>query len=125
VLLALLAEVGVDRAVDAVLSPLTWGWLGLPVALGVPLLFGVLRKELSLVMIYQALGNTDLAAALTPLQIFTFLVFLTLYVPCLSTFAVMVKAVGRREAALSVLLSVGVALAAGGVVRFALAPFWS
>lgn len=120
VVLALLGYVGGDRIVNALLSPLTNGWLGLPVALGVPLLFGVLRKELSLLMVYQALGGFDIAAFLGSAQIFTFLVFLTLYVPCLSTFAVLVKTVGRRQALFSVLLSVGTALAAAGAARFVL-----
>jgi ferrous iron transport protein B len=41
-------------------------------------------------------------------------------VPCVSTFAVMLKAIGRREALFSVSLSVGVALLVGGLARFAL-----
>jgi ferrous iron transport protein B len=90
------------------------------VALGVPILFGVLRKELSLLMIYQALGSFDVGHYLDPVQIVTFLLFLTLYVPCLSTFAVMVKTIGRREALFSVSLSVAVALLVSGLARFAL-----
>ena len=50
-------------------------------------LFGVLRKELSLLMIYQALGTQDIQPLLDWVQIFTFLVFLTFYLPCLSTLA--------------------------------------
>jgi ferrous iron transport protein B len=120
VVLALLAHVGADRYINAILSPITHGWLGLPVALGVPLLFGVLRKELSLLMIYQALGSADVGQYLDPVQITTFLLFLTFYVPCISTFAVMLKTIGRRDALYSVTLSVGVALAASGVARFCL-----
>jgi ferrous iron transport protein B len=41
-------------------------------------------------------------------------------VPCISTFAVMVKTLGRRDAFYSVALSVGVALLVSGVARFAL-----
>ncbi len=52
--------------------------------LGVPILFGVLRKELSLLMIYQALGGFDVGNYLDPVQIMTFLLFLTFYVPCIS-----------------------------------------
>jgi ferrous iron transport protein B len=47
-------------------------------------------------------------------------VFLTLYVPCVATFAVMMKTVGRTQALGLVSISVGVALAVSGVVRFAL-----
>ena len=117
VALALLAHVGADRAVNALLTPVTVWWLGLPVVLGVPILFGVLRKELSLLMVFQALGTQEIGGILDWVQILTFLLFLTFYVPCLSTFAVMLKTIGRREAFFSVALSVGAALAIAGVAR--------
>ncbi len=120
VVLALLAHFGADRLINVLLSPISHWWLGLPVALGVPILFGVLRKELSLLMIYQALGSFDVGRYLDSVQIATFLLFLTFYVPCISTFAVMVKTIGRREAFYSVSLSVGVALLVAGLARFGL-----
>jgi len=120
VVLALLAHVGADTVVNALLTPVTSWWLGLPVALGVPILFGVLRKELSLLMIYQALGTTELVPLLDWVQIVTFLLFLTFYVPCLSTFAVMLKSIGRREAVFSLGLSVTTALVISGAVRLPL-----
>ena len=120
VVLALLAHVGADRTINALLSPITHWWLGLPVVLGVPILFGVLRKELSLLMIYQALGSFEVGQYLDRVQIMTFLLFLTFYVPCISTFAVMLKTIGRREALFSVSLSVAVALLVSGLARFGL-----
>lgn len=120
VLLALLNYVGADRALNVLLTPVTQWWLGLPMVLGVPLLFGILRKELSLLMVFQALGGFEVDAYLSDAQIFTFVVFVTLYVPCISTFAVMLKTLGGRRALLSVSLSVGIALAASGAVRLAL-----
>jgi ferrous iron transport protein B len=83
----------------------------------VPILFGVLRKELSLVMIYQALGTQEIDRLLDPVQMVTLLVFLSFYIPCISTFAVMLRTVGRRDAWSSVALSVGVALLLAGAVR--------
>jgi ferrous iron transport protein B len=118
IVLALLHHAGGDGLINALLSPLTLGWLGLPVALGVPLLFGVLRKELSLLMIFQALGTVEVGHLLDATQLMTLLVFLTLYVPCLSTFAVMLRTIGRRQALLSIAISIGAALIAGGIVRF-------
>jgi ferrous iron transport protein B len=120
VVLALLQHFGADTAVNALLTPVTSWWLGLPVVLGVPILFGILRKELSLVMIYQALGTSEIGALLDWVQITTFLLFLTFYIPCISTFAVMLKTIGRREALVSVSLSVGVALLVSGAVRLLL-----
>ena len=120
VVLALLAHVGADQHINTLLAPVTAWWLGLPVVLGVPILFGVLRKELSLLMVYQALGSFEVDRYLDPVQITTFLLFLTFYVPCISTFAVMLKTIGRREAVFSVTLSVAVALLVSGLVRFSL-----
>ncbi len=120
VVLALLTHVGADAVVNATLLPVTSWWLGLPVALGVPILFGVLRKELSLLMIYQALGTFEVGTLLNTVQIVTFLVFLTFYIPCVSTFAVMLKTIGRRDALHSLAVSVGVALVVAAAVRWLL-----
>jgi len=120
IVLALFNHFGADGAINTLLAPITSWWLGLPVVLGVPALFGVLRKELSLLMVYQALGTFNVDRYLDPVQLLTFLLFLTFYVPCVSTFAVMLKTVGLREAIFSVSLSVGVALAVSGAVRLAL-----
>jgi len=86
----------------------------------VPILFGVLRKELSLVMIYQALGTFEVGLVMNWIQITTFLVFLLFYIPCISTFAVMLKVIGRKEAFFSIALSIGVALITALIVRFSL-----
>ncbi len=123
IVLALLSHFGADKLIDTLLIPITTWWLGLPAALGVPILFGVLRKELSMLMIQQALGTDDIAAMLDPAQIFTFLVFLTFYVPCLSTFAVTYKALGRKEAWFSAAVSMASALLLAGAVRAILALF--
>jgi ferrous iron transport protein B len=120
VLLALLTHFGADQVINILLLPITSWWLGLPALLGVPILFGVLRKELSLLMVYQALGTMDIVPLLDWLQIATFLVFLTFYVPCVSTFAVMLRNIGWRQACFSIGLSVGVALLVSGVVRLLL-----
>jgi ferrous iron transport protein B len=120
VVLALLSHIGGDTVINTLFTPITSWWLGLPVVLGVPILFGVLRKELSLLMIYQALGSYDVGAYMDWVQLTTFLLFLTFYIPCISTFAVMLKTIGRKQALFSVTLSVTVALLVSGVIRFLL-----
>ena len=120
VILALLQFMGADTAINAALAPITVWALGLPAVLGVPILFGVLRKELSLVMIYQALGTFEVGQVLDSIQISTFLVFLLFYIPCISTFAVMLKVIGRKEAFFSIALSIGVALIVALIVRFSM-----
>ncbi|WP_236075269.1 ferrous iron transport protein B [Mariprofundus sp. EBB-1] len=120
VILALLQFAGLDQAINTALAPITVWALGLPAVLGVPILFGVLRKELSLVMIYQALGTFEVGMMLDTIQISTFLVFLLFYIPCVSTFAVMLRVIGRKEALFSIALSIGVALIVALAVRFSL-----
>ncbi len=119
--LALLQHLGATRWIDATLAPLTVWLLGLPVVLGVPLLFGVLRKELSVLMLAQALGTSDVGAVLDWRQLAVLLVFVMLYVPCVSTFAALRRAVGRREAWLAVGVTVVVAVGAGVGLRGLLA----
>ena len=120
IVLALLGHFGADKIINTALTPVTNWWLGLPIVLGVPILFGILRKELSLLMIYQALGTFEVGLYMDWVQIMTFLIFLTFYFPCVSTFAVMLKTIGTKYALLSVSLSVLVALLVSGVIRLGL-----
>ncbi|MBL8423875.1 MAG: ferrous iron transporter B [Candidatus Accumulibacter phosphatis] len=120
VVLALLNHFAADKVINFLLLPVTTWWLGLPALLGVPILFGILRKELSLLMVYQALGTLEIVPLLDWVQIATFLVFLTFYIPCVSTFAVMIRTIGWREAWFSIGLSVSVALLISGAVRLLL-----
>ena len=117
VILALLGHIGADAVINTLFTPITSWWLGLPVVLGVPILFGILRKELSLLMIYQALGTFDVGIYLNWIQLSVFLIFLTFYFPCVSTFAVMLKTIGRKSALTSVSISVIVALLISGIIR--------
>ena len=120
VILALLSHYGTDSIINTLLTPISSWWLGLPAVLGVPILFGILRKELSLLMVYQALGTFEITAHMDWIQITTFLIFLTFYIPCVSTFAVMLKTLGRKQAFIAIAMSVGVALLTSGVIRFLL-----
>lgn len=90
-----------DRVVNAGLSPLT-GLLGLPQSVGTTLIFGILRKELSVVMLMQALGTTHITSVIAPGQILVFTLFVMFYVPCLATIAVQVKEIGMQLTALIV-----------------------
>jgi len=78
-----------------IVRPLTWS-LGLPSEVGVPLIFGILRKELSLVMLGQALGSTNFASVLTIPQMVTYATFVMFYLPCLATLSVLRRELGTR-----------------------------
>ena len=95
--LALLTYFKLANFFNALVYPFTW-LLGLPKEVGVPLIFGILRKELTLIMLKQAVNTTNLALALTQVQMITFTVFVIFYVPCLATLVVIRKELGRKTA---------------------------
>jgi len=97
-----------DTAINLTLSPLTH-LLGLPVAVGTTLVFGVLRKELSLIMLVQALGTTAINHAMSATQILVFTIFITFYIPCLATIATLVKEIGRKMTLLAASYSFAIA----------------
>ena len=99
VVLGLLEWADAADAINALLAPLTVILLGLPVAVGMTLVFGILRKELTLVMLVQALGTTHLSAVMSEGQMLTFTLFVVFYVPCVATVAVMAKELGWRDTA--------------------------
>lgn len=116
VVLALLNYFAITPYFNILIRPITWT-LGLPAQTGVPLIFGILRKELSLVMLRQALGVTDFSAALSPVQMVTFAVFVVFYIPCLATLAALRRELGTR-AMLSISgLTVVIAMAAAMIAR--------
>ncbi len=124
-ILAVLEWVGAAGPLDAALAPLTVTLLGLPPAVGMTLVFGILRKELTLVMLVQALGTTDVGSVMTAAQLFTFTLFVVFYVPCVATVAAMAKQVGWRDTAWISALTVVVALViavAGRFLMTAIAP---
>ncbi len=110
-------------AVNALLSPLTVMILGLPAAVGMTLVFGILRKELTLVMLVQAMGTTQLNMVLTDGQMLTFTLFVVFYVPCVATIAVMARELGWRDTVLISAFSVVVAVAVAVAGRIGYAFF--
>jgi len=111
-----------DR-VNALLSPLTVGLLGLPAAVGLTLVFGILRKELTLVMLVQALGTTQVNAVMTDGQLLTFTLFVVFYIPCVATIAVIAREFGWRDTVAISVFSVVLALVIGIASRFAYSVF--
>lgn len=112
VVLSLLHYFALDQILNSFFSPLVVHGLGLPRELGITLIFGFLRKELSLIMMLQALGinYTDLLSLISKQQILIFTVFVNFFIPCLSTFVILWKELGRKVAFLSAGLSVSVAI---------------
>ena len=114
---------GLLGVVQWILRPVTVGWLGLPEAVGVILIFGVLRKELTLILLASLIGTADFALVLTPVQMFVFAFVVMVYVPCIATIGALVKEFGYRKAAAMSLIEIGLAIVLGGVIFRAVTLF--
>ena len=91
--------------------------LGLPAVLGTTLIFGIMRKELALIMLAEALGTAQITTALTLTQLLTFTIFVLFYIPCASTVAAMSRELGWKGATIAVVLSLILALILGLLTR--------
>jgi ferrous iron transport protein B len=111
-----LAEVlGLLEPITTVLSPVTVVWLGLPAITGVTLIFGVLRKELTLIMLATLLGTTNFAQVLTPVQMVVFTLVAMFYIPCIATIAALVKEFGWKKAYFITVFEIAFAILVGGI----------
>jgi ferrous iron transport protein B len=116
VILALIEYADWDVLLNQLISPLT-RLLGLPLQTGATLLFGVLRKELSLIMLTQALGTTQVLTVMTKTQIMVFTLFVTFYIPCLATIGTLWKEIGKKGALLAILFTFVTATVIGVLAR--------
>jgi ferrous iron transport protein B len=123
VALSLLDHFRLLGTVNALLAPVTSTLLGLPSEVGVSLVFGLLRKELTIVMLAQALGTTDFGAVLTIGQMCVYTALVLFYVPCLATLAALRAVVGLRATLIVAVLTTGTALAVALLFRLAFAVF--
>jgi len=107
---------GLFEPLSMLLSPVTVGWLGLRREMGIALIFGILRKELTLIMLATILGTTNFGAVLTSLQMLVFSLITMLYIPCIATIAACVKEFGWKKAIFITIFEVLFAIFAGGVI---------
>jgi len=122
-ILAVLEYFNLARFFNLLVRPVTWA-LGLPDLVGVPLIFGILRKELSLVMLRQALNVSDFSVALSPVQMISFTVFVVFYVPCLATLAVLRRELGNRDMLMIAGATIVIAFLAAIFARLFALPFY-
>ena len=97
------------------LSPITVWWLGLPAFSGVLLIIGILRKEANLALLIALAGGAAVTSIMTPLQMVVFSLVIMLYIPCISTIAVLLRETGLKLTALMVLAEVVLAILVGGL----------
>jgi ferrous iron transport protein B len=115
IFLQFLSATGLIWAIADFMTPLTMSWLGLPPMTGIPLIFGILRKELTLVMLADLAGTFDFGSVLTPVQMIVFAVVTMIYIPCIATIAALAREFGAKRAIAVVALDSILAVLAGGL----------
>ncbi len=108
--------VGALAWIQQALSPLVVGWLGLPIEATDALLVGFLRRD------YGAAGLFDLAqqGLLDPVQVVVSMVVITLFVPCIANFLMIVKEYGARIGLAVAATVFPLALLVGGLLNLVL-----
>jgi len=117
-----LYETGAIGPIGDAIAPIVRGLLGLPPVAGIALALAFLRKELALQLLlvlavaeYGA-GASSLAAFMTSGQLFVYAIVTAVSVPCVATLATLAGEFGWRSALTVSGATLGVALAAGGIV---------
>ncbi|HSW57005.1 MAG TPA: ferrous iron transport protein B [Dehalococcoidales bacterium] len=97
------------------MSPVTVGWLGLPAFAGVLLIIGILRKEANLALLISMAGGMAVTSIMSPLQMVVFSLVILIYIPCISTIAVLVRETGLKWTLLMVVTEISLAILLGGI----------
>jgi ferrous iron transport protein B len=97
-------------------SPVMTLWLGLPAVAAIPLIFGILRKELTLVLLSTTLAAVGLGlTSLSPVQMIVFALVVMIYIPCLATIAACKKEFGWKKSLGIAAIDIILALVIGGL----------
>jgi ferrous iron transport protein B len=97
-------------------SPVMTLWLGLPAVAAIPLIFGVLRKELTLILLSTTLAAVGLGlTSLNAVQMIVFALVVMIYIPCLATIAACKKEFGWKKALGMAAVDIALALLLGGL----------
>ncbi|MEM4246400.1 MAG: ferrous iron transporter B, partial [Candidatus Bathyarchaeia archaeon] len=115
IILEILTITGLIWPIADFMNPLIIGWLGLPSIAGMPIMFGILRKELTLVLLADLAGTLNFSQVLTPVQMVVFSLVTMIYVPCIATIATLLREFGWRKTLAISIVDILLALLIGGV----------
>ncbi len=115
--LGLLQYSGIIDALQGMVAPLTMSLLGLPPYASTALLFGIFRKELAFETLAVLGGTADLGSIMSAVQLYTFAVISVLFIPCVSTIAVLYRNLGARITVLASVYSVSLGIFIGALIN--------
>jgi ferrous iron transport protein B len=112
IILGFLQYTGAIAAFQDIIAPFSTMVLGLPAYATTALIFGILRKEMALGTLVVLAGTPALNTVMTSVQLYTFAIISALFIPCISTIAVLYRQMGVKTVVLvstfTLLLGIGV-----------------
>jgi ferrous iron transport protein B len=117
IFLGLFQYFGVIDTFQALVAPITVSLLGLPAYASTALLFGIFRKELAFETLAVLSGTADLGSVMTSVQLYTFAIVSILFIPCISTVAVLYRQLGLKVAVLTSVYSLGLGMLIGVLIN--------
>jgi ferrous iron transport protein B len=102
--------------IESALSPVVTGILDLPKETAKVLLLGFLRRDYGAAGLFQMVRD----GAMSPVQIVTALIVLTLFIPCIANFFMIIREHGTRKALWILAFITPFAILVGGVVSWLL-----
>ncbi len=115
--LGLFQYFGMIDAFQQAVAPITVSLLGLPAYASTALLFGIFRKELAFETLAVLAGTADLGVVMTSVQLYTFALVSVLFIPCVSTIAVLYRQMGAKITILASLYSVLLGMMIGVLIN--------
>jgi ferrous iron transport protein B len=106
---------GFLEPINTFLSPVTVLLLGLPLMTGIVFVFGIIRKEMTILALAAISGTTGFSSIMTPAQLIVFALVTMLYVPCISTIMALAREFGWRRALSITALETALAVGTGAV----------
>jgi ferrous iron transport protein B len=101
--------------VNTLLEPITTIWLGLPEVVGIILIFGIIRKELTILTLAILFHTTNFATVLTPVQLIVLTLVTMIYIPCIATILALAQEFGWKKSLGITVIEVLVAIVIGGI----------
>ena len=101
--------------INDALSSITVDWLGLPPQVGILLIFGIVRKELTILMLSVIFQTTDFASVMSSVQLIVLTLVTMIYIPCLAMILSLAREFGWKKASAISIFEVGFAILLGGL----------
>ena len=119
-ILFIITKLGILTYIQKAAEPVVKHFLGLPVETTQGFILGFLRRDYAVVSIFKALEKDAGNLVIDPNQLIVSLVVVTLFVPCLANFFVMIKERGAKTAFLMLAFILPFSFLIGGILRYVL-----